>query len=221
MSDSQSIREIDERQYMRLWTWQRRVFDITDGTVPVDSLKYSEYLKSEFRRKTFEQLWKVLGTCQILWCFTDETEAIDYGRGLKGDYDLWELKVEETQPHWKVCSMAWNWILSQYQTKPPSRFEWLISIFEKHISGYNNTFDTDFNLAWKMKPLEDRWKELFFKETEVMPECTDVVLPHPVDQVCKVKQTPANEVMQRSPATTGIKTKSTEKQLCSRNFYEL
>ncbi len=186
---------------MRLWTWQNRVFDITDGTVPVDTLRHSEYLNSplddsEAWKKIYEQLWKVLGTSQILWCHTEQARARGYGRSLRRDHDLWELEVEDTQPLWKVCSMAWNWILTQHECWPPSRFEWLLRSFIPHISGYSReTFSDDFNLAWKQKPLQDRWQELFYNDKKIVPGCTDVVLPHPVNPACVVQRTPADQVI--------------------------
>lgn len=171
---------------MRLWTWQRAGFDITDPKVTVDSLKHSEYLNDPYfttdndrRREVYKQLWTRLGTSQLHWCHTDWPRAEAYGNHLEG-YALWELEIDRQDVCWPVCSMAWHWLLEQRETCPPEGFEWIWRVFRKFDSSYHREeFARDFSLAWTVRTIEERWTMLYC--ADIVPGCTDVLLPHPVD----------------------------------------
>ncbi len=180
---------------MRLWTCQNRALDITDQGSCVDSARHSVHLNSllidcQERRNAYERLWRVLGTSQILWCFTDEGDAKRYPEHVRGDYDLWELNIDQARRHWRVCPMTWHWILDQVTTLPPSRFDWMLPFLEERISDYSReTFWEDFNLPWKQQTLDRRWEMLFYEKKDIVPGCTHVILPHPVDPSCVVART--------------------------------
>lgn len=169
---------------MKLWTIQKSCFDITDGRVPFASKEHSTFLNSglaDSRQwvEVYARLWATLGTDQLLWCHTSSDEALSYAQHVRGEYDLWQLDVQELSRHWQICSVGWHWLLQGCSANPPDRLDWLMGVMRKHLSlYYRETYWDDFNMHWRKQTEQERWDGLFIDH--LTPGCTHILLPHPI-----------------------------------------
>jgi hypothetical protein len=179
---------------MRLWTWQRTgVFPY--GREKLDSLKYSYYLNDSdvdasvrLRRATaYKKLWGLLSTDQVMWCFTNEKEAVEAaGREWCKDCVLWEFDVplEEVK---LVCTVGWD-LLVQGGCSTPSElvecFRQLQGFYQKNGKPYfRDLFDKDFCAYWRGRSESELWEALF-----VSRDCGGCAQPlafHPVDKAVR------------------------------------
>lgn len=174
---------------MRLWTWQNPKLSLFDPNVKVNSLKYSSYLNdpciTESERQRFKEVyrkvWKLLGTDQILWCFTTEEDAKGQASILafqKRGKVLWELDVPKDLIKAHYCSVAWHWILYGTPCTLPEKFRRLPYPEKKQ-------FNQSFNDYWKGKTEEQVWDVLFLDR--VTEGCSDVLIRHPIEESWVIK----------------------------------
>lgn len=179
---------------MRLWTWQKKGFSITDPNVRVDSRTYSPYYNDPAfpeAKKAYEELWKQLRTCQFHWCFTDGKEAKSGGNKeeCRGSV-LWEFKVQEGEIFRIVCSAAWNWILRRKAIPQKFLDLWREEAHEQasRFQQIKDKLEQDFRNYWTSKTEETLWESLFldkfiFKDTflyDTIKDCVQILVRHPV-----------------------------------------
>ena len=148
---------------MKLWTWQGKDFSLTNGNL--DSRKYSAYYKRY--PEAFEEFWRRLGTCQIIWCYQTKEQATFncLKKGYKGNV-LWELDVPDKHilKHGNICSVAWSWILNRCKCKPPFKMD-------KDLS-------QSFECFWESKTESELWKLLFLDD--IVRVCSQLLIRYPV-----------------------------------------
>lgn len=187
---------IEERLViMKLWTWQNPDLLIYDEGTKYDSLKCSTYLNdkyiaaSERRRflEVYKKLWSILEGDQLLWCYTEESEAVS-GEALGyRDKKLWELDVPEEQIH-MICPIAWNWLVSS-QPCTVLQFDslWYTLIkMVKHIS--RDEFTNMFQSFWSSKEAGQLWDVLFLADsTACLKGCPTAIVMFPVKKELVVR----------------------------------
>ena len=171
---------------MRLWTWQKKGFDLTDNNPRVESLKNSFFLKvvddPEHFKQVYTKLHETLGTSQFNWYFTEESEAKNQASHLQWfnrDCMLWEVKVPVGEVVFKtVCSITWGRLLN-ISAIP---FRQLTCDWER-LSKYDESliekWKQNFHDFWKDKSEEELWDTLFLEKC--VDGCTDILLCHPLD----------------------------------------
>ena len=171
---------------MRLWTWQKQGFDLTDKNRQVESLKNSFFLKEvddlEHFKQVYTKLHETLGTSQFNWYFTEESEAKNQTSHLQWfdrDCMLWEVKVPSGEVVFKtVCRSTWGRLLN-ISAIP---FRQLTCDWER-LSKYDESliekWKQNFHDFWKDKSEEELWDALFLEKC--VDGCTDILLRHPLD----------------------------------------
>ena len=176
---------------MNLWTWQRKGLRIDDPKVIINSRKYSYYLNDRHcdsselnrRKKAYQYLWEILETDQILWCFTEETEALNASKNpWCKDCDLWKLDVPEKNMKF-FCEIAWHWILSGRECAPPEKFRLNWKRLEtKHRKDKTREFSQEkFDNYWRSKSEEELWSKLFLPH--FIEECAGAIIFPPLTDV--------------------------------------
>ena len=175
---------------MKLWTWQKDGFDITNDSTPVDSNNNSRYwnhpneqTRAHFRR-VYTTLWDKLETDQFHWYYCDENDAKselsseEYGANV-----LWELEIPEDKI-WKIaCTAAWDSLRGR--TVYPPRFfslSWQSKLINEDAAQSSKNLEKleeNFKEFWHRKNEDELWDLLFLKE--IVPFCSQVLLKHPVD----------------------------------------
>ncbi len=173
---------------MQLWTWQNPELLIYDEVTKYDSLKYSSYLNdkyiaaSERHRflEVYKKLWSILEGDQLLWCYTEENEAVSGSASKNRDKKLWELDVPEEQIH-MICPIAWNWLLYDLPCTM-MQFDSLwyaLRKMVKHIS--RDEFTQRFQSFWSSKEAGQLWDVLFLADsTACMTGCPMAIVMFPV-----------------------------------------
>ena len=166
---------------VRLWTWQKRGFDITDPNIRIEP-KYSKYLDASYNpdycerhQKAYKQLYEYLGTNQFLWCHTNFEDAINgYYHEENKDNILWKINLPEDHVFKKICDMAWHWIVSDGVTLPSKIFANYLSI--KDLSSLAKNLDE----YWQNMTPKQLWDRLFI-EYWGQP-CYQVLILHPINK---------------------------------------
>lgn len=175
---------------IRLWTWQNPDFIPTDVNVLYDPRTHSRYYNDPAfpkAKEAYEEIWKRLGSCQVIWFYTRKEDAVSGANGEYAGEVLWRLDV--TKEHIrkkgkKFCSVAWNWLFSESNCHPPEVFNkcrrQVQFLHDKYLSHYSHTqFTKDFNSYWRGTPWCQLWDVLF---TDCVAEgCLQIVLQHPID----------------------------------------
>lgn len=175
---------------IRLWTWQNPDFKPTDVNVPYDPRKHSRYYNDPTlpkAKEAYEEIWKRLGSCQVIWFYTRKENAVSFANREYAGNVLWRLDVPEEyirKKGKKICSVAWHWLLSEGNCFPPEVFDKYYSQVKKlsgeyHLHYSRNQFVKDVNSYWRETPWCQLWDVLF---TDcVAEECWQIILQHPVD----------------------------------------
>jgi hypothetical protein len=174
---------------MRLWTWQKASFSITDVQATVDTFGHSSHLKGphvaeEDKQRfvgAYKELWKRVGTDQFHWCYTEEKEAKG-AESYEGEGKaLWEVDVpnehEEQHVFQIVCSVAWCRILGDMSLPPkfcerPQLLRTLCDYWREESKGLWDRLILDKSVFLD--------KSLPFLETVEI--CGQVLLRHPVPE---------------------------------------
>jgi hypothetical protein len=179
---------------MRLWTWQKEEFDISDKYTPVKIFKYSDYIhkarseeESQLFKRQYAELIKRLKTSQFHWYFADENDAKRESSHLQWFNQgcvLWEVEVPVGEVLKMVCSIAWNCLL-ELPILPPKRLfdDW--PRLPEYNEGQEKNWQKDFHNFWKNKSRNELW-DLLFLNTYV-DGCTDILLDHPLESNWIVK----------------------------------
>lgn len=203
-----------------MWTWQRKGFDITNPTIPVNTKKHSTYwnhpdeqTRSHFRI-VYNKLWVKLGTDQFHWYYCDENGAIsdsslvEYGT----DAFLWELEIPQNKI-WKIaCSASWEFLRGNISFVPRGLIQsWMGRLRKenpKELSGGKlDELQKDFLEFWKQKGEDELWDLLLLKK--IVPCCSQALLKHPIDKGFVVKNPLTdgrwwNRVEERCPVVKNI-----------------
>ncbi|HIJ70025.1 MAG TPA: hypothetical protein HPP87_01525 [Planctomycetes bacterium] len=164
---------------MRLWTWQKKDFSLTEGKV--ESLEHSDYLnhpcipecEKALFREAYKKLRERLGTGQFLWCFANEEEAKNNPSKLEYEGKvLWEIEVPDNSIFRIVCNTAWNIIIG---TGPSSEKYRLVENFDDWWRAI--TFDETWNMLFV-----DKGKLKHSLLREMIKGCTQVIIRHPVEK---------------------------------------
>jgi hypothetical protein len=178
---------------MKLWTWQNRKLRITDAGMKLDSRTHSTYYNDRAfpnAKEAYEELWEQLGTCQILWCYTEQRYAI---KGADHEYRgkvLWELDVPEAGFLTRVCGYAWHWLFAGKGCPGVPEFEHLRPLIEDlyALVGERYSLDRffeDFNAFWRKLPRKSLWQVLFVDCG--IQGCCDILVRHPVEKTWVTK----------------------------------
>jgi len=173
---------------MRLWTWQKQGFDLTDQDVHVESLKNSHFLNNiyiskaerDHFRQAYTNLFKTVGSCQFHWYFTEEYEAKSEASHLEFSQQgrvLWEIDVPVANVFKKICNTAWNRLLDR-NTFPSKLYDYWNREANHNVS-LIELWKQEFEDFWESKPEDELWDLLFLEKC--VGECTDVLLCHPLN----------------------------------------
>ena len=175
---------------MRLWTWQRQGFSLTDEGSKVDSLKYSVYLNgsaeeyADIFKKTYKKLWGKLGTDQFHWYCADEDEAKDFADS-ENNVVLWEVEIPDEAIFRRVCSIAWNHLLGRQLVPKRLKDYWQSEAPASQLSEIIAERTSEFAEFWKGKSEDQLWGMLFLNTC--VEGCTQVLVQHPLDESWVVK----------------------------------
>lgn len=183
---------------MKLWTWQNKKLDITDSGQKVHAGE--SYGEIEEHRNAYSELYRRIGHDQFHWYSTTKEGADSHvleleALGSVGDYQLWEVTVDETSILHKVCGITWAWILGDGGGSAPPFWQ---HYFSMHISepwDSREEFRDDLYRPWSNLEPSQLWGHLFVDA--VVPGCTQVLLKHPVDPSC------AKRIDEVGPEPTG------------------
>jgi hypothetical protein len=171
---------------MKLWTWQDKELDITDGNQKVCPGEDSSYRSNKKHMEAYKELYRRIGHHQFHWYFTSEEGAkshIGERASCADHYQLWEVTVDETSVLRKVCGITWAWILGTGGGGPPLFWEslWAGRTPEYYLDKDRdrNQFEKDLHGPWRGLEEPKWWDHLFIDS--VVPGCTQVLLKHPVD----------------------------------------
>ena len=107
---------------MKLWTWQKKDFSLTNAEKPIDSRTHSDYYIDY--KDQLERLWDTLETTQFIWCYTEKEDVFsEASKRAYKNHVLWELDVPDDLIFKNPCSIAWHWILQGCRCSPPSKLK--------------------------------------------------------------------------------------------------
>lgn len=184
---------------MRLWTWQKQGFDLTDQNVQVESLENSHFLNNIYISKTerdnfkhvYIKLFETLETDQFHWYFTEEDEAKSKESHLEfppRGRVLWEIDVPVAEVFKRICDIAWNRLLNG-NTFPSKLYDyWRLKANYDH--SLIKKCEQKFHDFWESKSEDELWDLLFLEKC--VDECTDILLCHPLDDSWIIRN-PINE----------------------------
>lgn len=162
---------------LQLWTFQTQDFSLTEGCV--------DHSKSEYHRMVqgvplaYQKLADLLGTDQIVWCYTDRTDYKKTGVSRTE----WVLEVPESEILKFIDGFVWNRILGQ-KCPPPKEllYSWRVPAIERHPGDFpaQERFIADQNKSyWELPPPSgDWWNHLFVENSE--NEGIDALIRHPI-----------------------------------------
>ena len=179
---------------MRLWTWQKHGFDLTDQNVCVESLENSHFLNDinipKVMRvhfiKIYKELYKRLETDQFHWYFIEEDDAKCEASHLefyKQNRVLWEVEIPDGNVFQIICDITWNRLLKRCIVPLKLRDYW-----ERKANYDDSLIDKwkqDFNNFWESKSEDELWDLLFLDEC--VDGCTQVILYHPLDDLWVIR----------------------------------
>ncbi|MDD5457952.1 MAG: hypothetical protein PHF37_00950 [Phycisphaerae bacterium] len=191
---------------MKLWTWQNKHLKLDDSKRMIDNRTHSFYLnadeldfekvKRERLTEAYKRVWKILGTNQILWCFTDKEVAKEAnGRDWTENCDLLEIDIPEENVKLH-CAMAWCWILDRCGTDMPEKFHAHWRRLESDGCKKAKSYEEEFKNYWRDKAKEELWSLFLLPDFEpnLVKVCVlaIIVLPLPVN--CNVKKLTQDEI---------------------------
>jgi hypothetical protein len=154
---------------MRLWTYHRDGFSPVIGPVKPELSRYALKYPAQYA-----QLWRRLGTNQLIWCVTDPSDW-----PIKSGHTEWELDASESSFLAVLDSLVWEGILGTGIKCWPSlerklRSEARANPRIRTLSQEDTFIDARFNQL--VHPPGDPWDHLF------MLNCVDpcVLLPCPI-----------------------------------------
>ncbi len=184
---------------MLLWTWQNKDISLADENLTLDNLKHSFYVNKhpnpknrEKHRIAYEIIFKILGTDQLVWCFTDYADAVSNFsiQEFEKYYQcvLWELDIPEKKIIW-YCQVAWNALRSgeiKMYGEVWDIFDSSRPIFPKLTKKY----DDDFHFYWSGKNASELSSLMFLKKpvldlgfpNSVSSGCSGAIVIHPVEK---------------------------------------
>lgn len=163
---------------MKLWTWQKKGFSLTDVDQKVDSRKHSKYYQEH--KDKYEILWERVGTPQFIWCYLDKNEAVSPESNLEyKNHTLWELDVPEKHIFHSLCPVAWSRILSDCRcTIPVSiKYEW-----RKNDLLNARANEENFQKFWDSKKIQELWDILFSLDGFITP-CSTPLIRYPLNEL--------------------------------------
>lgn len=183
---------MESMKIMRLWTWQKRDFDITNKDVRVENLENSQYAngpgenRSEHFKTIYSRLFKKLGTDQFHWFFKEEDEAKSKESHIefyKQGRVLWEINVPVANVFKRICGIAWNHLLKTNTFPSKLHDYWRLKANYDHslIEKWKQEFE-DF---WGSKSEDELWDLLLLKKA--VEGCTQVLLRHPLENTWIVR----------------------------------
>lgn len=180
---------------MKLWTWQKQGFDISDRNTEVKSLENSFYptniANPEHFKQIYTKLYEKLGTSQFHWYFTEENEAKNEASHLEWHNqgcELWEVDVPIKDVPIKrvfkiVCSSAWKYLLKETFAPKWLQYDWhcMVNSDKDRIEKWKQCFIC----SWNGKSEEELWDALFLEK--YVDGCTSILLRHPLNDSCIVR----------------------------------
>jgi len=168
---------------MRLWTWQKKGFDITDPEMVVDSRRYSAYYDDPSLpgvKEAYEELWRRLEITQIIWCYTQEDEAKDIWKG----HVRWELDVDKGDVLAFLSASAWNKIIGVKEFTPPIGLwlQWKREALKRTPSDphcRDRIIEELKRAYWAPEPVQQLWKRLWLEDVS---DDTWALLKHPIEK---------------------------------------
>jgi len=162
---------------MKLCTWQKKGFSLTDATQKIDSINCSIYYVQH--KNKFERLWKQLGTNQFIWCYSTKEDAVCSASTLVyKNHTLWELYIPEDEIFHAICSIAWSRILSNCRCCPPLQLRWA---WQRADLSKASKVEEEFHQFWDSKKEEELWDILFSLDGIVTP-CSTPLVRYPLNE---------------------------------------
>ena len=177
---------------MRLWTWQKQGFDLTDEKIQVESLENSHFLNDIYIPKAerdhfiqvYTKLFETLGSCQFHWYFTEEDEAKSEASHLEFSQQgrvLWEIDVPVANVSKRICNIAWNRLRDANCVPHKLNQYWKNRAIKEGHSEYwqqQKKWEQEFHHFWESKSEDELWNLLFLEKC--VDGCTQVLLCHPL-----------------------------------------
>lgn len=169
---------------MQLWTWQSPSFSLLDGCVDHSKSEYldpSEYDRAETLKTAYRELWRRIGSDQIIWCSTVPQKWQHYGNN---DRVEWVLDVPERQIICFMDDIIWSYVRGD-PCGPPHRLEvqWrqeAIKLFPYDpIRRQEYCDQKEREFRGRQPETGDWWDELFVECRA--EEDVSAIIPHPVE----------------------------------------
>lgn len=163
---------------MKLWTFHKPDFSITEGRV--DHTKSSYFQTVAGVPDAYCELWKRVGTDQIIWCFTSRKEAET------GMCEVeWSLDVPDSDILAFVDGFVWNRIL-EIRCHVPRRLyqHWrseALSLYPNNLQERDKFVDAKTEDYWSQEPPEDGWWSCLFVD-DPAGEAVSALIRHPVPE---------------------------------------
>ena len=178
---------------MRLWTYHTPDFSLTSGRVNHSQSDY--YRTVPGVPEAYAELWRRLGTDQIVWCYAQDGEQA----ATTTPHVEWLLEIPNVLAF--VDGIVWNRILGiRCQVPKTLRYAWKnksIVRFPHNASERHGFIERQTDAFWTMSPPGgDWWNSLIIESSDC--ETVQVIIKHPVPESCVVAKTPFVEKRSRS-----------------------
>jgi hypothetical protein len=163
---------------MKLWTWHSSDFSLTQGLV--DHARSSFFQTVLGVPSAYQELWLRLGTCQIIWCYTNREERHKTGV----PQCEWALEVPDDRILRIVDGIVWNHIIGAKNCPGPSidENEWKAEAhrLHPHDKDLRESFCANRRKAyWNQPPPPEGWWSRLFV-SDISGECRWALIRHPV-----------------------------------------
>jgi hypothetical protein len=170
---------------MKLWSWQTPDFDLTSGKV--DHSKSTYYQDIPGYHLACPTLWEILGTNQIVWCYTKQNRHYYSGDDCNVE---WILDVPQTNIT-LIDMCIWEKVIKSGYVPHELEQQW----FEEALKKAPHDSDRRQEIVGQKKdeylaPVseEELWNQLFLPIDDVSDRKTTAIIPHPIQKDWVVDQ---------------------------------
>jgi hypothetical protein len=157
---------------MKLWSWHTTDFSLTSGHVDHCRSKY--YRKVPEIPSAYVQLFRLVGTCQIIWCYGGRNGY----QQLEGDTRVvWELDVPDDRVLAIIDNWVWERIIDSNVCPPDLREQWEYEAVQGNhdLDAYVEAKKHEY--LSKPAPQGSWWTALFI---QAINDDATVLLKHPI-----------------------------------------
>ena len=170
---------------MELRSWQTPDFDLTSGKV--DHSKSYYYKETPGYSRACLKLWELLGTNQIIWCFTDKDEHRYLGVGANVE---WVIDVPRSDIK-LIDTCIWEKIIGSNYVPHELELQW------RSEARKQSPYDKDRRKVIEDQkraeylapvPEDELWSQLFLSIDDVSDKKTTAIILHPIQKGWVVDQ---------------------------------